>query len=126
MKKYLCILMLALLSVACVEKDTDSLFTQLTLTVRPPQGIEMRRFQATMVFENINTRQRTSTSDFENGQLNIRLMKGLYRLSINEGGGLAYTDEKGDYRFSEVVISNDPLTFVADHSEATVDLILKN
>ncbi len=126
MKKYLCILLLALLSVACVEKDTDSLFTRLTLTVRPPQGLEMRRFQATMVFENINTRQRISTSDFVDGQLDIRLMKGIYRLSINEGGGLAYTDENGNYRFSEVVISNDPLTFASDRSEAAVDLILKN
>lgn len=126
MRTRLYLLLLALLSAACVEKDTEPLFTRLTLEVEPPRGIEMLRFQATMVFENINTRQRISTSDFIDGKLRIRLLKGLYRLSINEGGGMTYTDSDGQRRFGEVVIDNAPLTLVGDTSEATVDLILKN
>ncbi len=126
MKLRIYLLLLALLPLACVEKDTEPLFTEVTITVQPPEGIEMVRFQATMVFENINTRQKVSTSDFINGRLEVRLLKGLYRLSINEGGGMTYYDAEGRHRFSEVVVDNTPMKFVADSNAATIDLIFKN
>lgn len=111
--------------VSCVEKETDALFTQITLTVVPPENIRMERFQATMIFENINTRQRTSTSDFHDGVLDIRLLQGVYRLSIAEGGGMTYVAE-GKTLFSEVVIDNTPVNLLERTMPVSVDLILKN
>ena len=83
-------LAVALAAPSCVGKDDEELFTQVEVTVCPPEGVVMERFQATMVFENVNTRQRTSTSDFTEGVLDIRLLRGLYRLSIAEGGGIVF------------------------------------
>ena len=110
---------------SCVKKETDSLFTQVTLTVVPPENIRMERFQATMTFENINTRKRTSTSDFHDSVLEIRLQQGVYRLSIAEGGGMTYTAD-GKTLFSEVVVDNTPVNLLDKTMPVTVGLILKN
>ena len=46
-------LAVALAAPSCVGKDDEELFTQVEVTVCPPEGVVMERFQATMVFENV-------------------------------------------------------------------------
>ena len=114
----------ALAALSCVGKDDAGLFTQVEVTVLPPAGVAMERFQATMVFENVNTRQRTSTSDFTDGVLEIRLLRGLYRLSIAEGGGMTYT-EGGTTRFGYVTVDSSPVDLTAENARVGVNLILQ-
>ena len=117
---------LALLAAAC-SKEEEPLFSEAVVRVRPPQGVEMVRFQATMVFENINTRQRISTSDFADGVLHLRLLRGLYRLSIAEGGGMSYrTEAAGDAQFAYVTVGNDPVQVISLRDTVDVELILNN
>ena len=117
-------LAVALAAPSCAGKDDEELFTQGEVTVCPPEGVVMERFQATMVFENVNTRQRTSTSDFTEGVLDIRLLRGLYRLSIAEGGGMTYTED-GTTRFGYVTVDSSPVDLTAENARVDVSLILK-
>ena len=106
------------------SKD-DKIFTDTKITVSPPEGVEMLRFQATMSFLNINTLQTVSSSDFENGVLHIRLLKGVYRLSLEEGGGILTRDISGKTVFREAVIDGTPEELTEDSETAVVKLILK-
>ena len=106
------------------SKD-DKIFTDTKITVSPPEGVEMLRFQATMSFLNINTLQTVSSSDFENGVLHIRLLKGVYRLSLEEGGGILTRDSSGKTVFREAVIDGTPEELTEDSETAVVKLILK-
>lgn len=112
---------------ACTTQDErEELFTDAVVTVVPPQGVEMVRFQATMEFENINTRQRISTSDFVDGVLHIRLLRGLYRLSIAEGGGMSYRAEgEQKAQFGYVTVDTSPVTVTSLRDTVAVSLILK-
>ena len=65
---------------SCVEKNTEALFTEATLTAVLPDSLQMVRFQATAVFTNANTRRSVSSSDFRDGVLAIRLQKGIYSI----------------------------------------------
>ena len=70
---------------SCVEKNTEALFTEATLTAVLPDSLQMVRFQATAVFTNANTRRSVSSSDFRDGVLAIRLQKGIYSIKIGSG-----------------------------------------
>lgn len=118
------VLAAAVAALSCVGKDDAGIFTQVEVTVCPPAGVVMERFQATMVFENVNTRQRISTSDFTDGVLEIRLLRGLYRLSIAEGGGMTYTED-GSSRFGYVTVDSSPVDLTAENARVDVSLILK-
>lgn len=126
-KIYIALAALALSAAACTtQEEREELFTDAVVTVVPPQGVEMVRFQATMEFENINTRQRISTSDFVDGVLHIRLLRGLYRLSIAEGGGMSYRAEGEEKtRFGYVTVDTSPVTVTSLRDTVAVSLILK-
>ena len=57
--------------------------------------------------------------------LEIQLLKGVYRLSIAEGGGIKYTEGNGHAGFREVTISNTPVELLDNTEVLTVELILK-
>ena len=118
------LLAIAASSLLSCSKD-DKIFTDTKITVSPPEGVEMLRFQATMSFLNINTLQTVSSSDFENGVLHIRLLKGVYRLSLEEGGGILTRDISGKTVFREAVIDGTPEELTEDSETAVVKLILK-
>ena len=118
------LLAIAASSLLSCSKD-DKIFTDTKITVSPPEGVEMLRFQATMSFLNINTLQTVSSSDFENGVLHIRLLKGVYRLSLEEGGGILTRDSSGKTVFREAVIDGTPEELTEDSETAVVKLILK-
>ena len=75
---------------SCVEKNTEALFTEATLTAVLPDSLQMVRFQATAVFTNANTRRSVSSSDFRDGVLAIRLQKGIYSIKIGSGSTVEY------------------------------------
>ncbi len=118
------ILLTAMTGISCT-READDLYTYVAITVAPPEGVGMDRFQATMIFQDINSLRETSTSDFIDGRLEIQLLKGVYRLSIAEGGGIKYTEGNGHAGFREVTISNTPVELLDNTEVLTVELILK-
>lgn len=110
---------------SCIKEDAPELFTDVTVTVVPPEGIRMKRFQGTMTFLNINSLMETSSSDFSDGTLEIRLLKGVYRIGIAEGGGIRYEDSQGNTGFREVTTNSTPVNMTGNTESVEVGLILK-
>ena len=116
---------MAMPATSCIRYEDEGLYTDVHVTAVPPEGISMDRFQATMIFQDINSLRETSTSDFIDGRLEIQLLKGVYRLSVAEGGGIRYTEENGQAGFREVTVSNTPVELLDNTEALTVELILK-
>ncbi len=65
---------------SCVEKNTEALFTEATLTAVLPDSLQMVRFQAYGGVHQRQYRRSVSSSDFRDGVLAIRLQKGIYSI----------------------------------------------
>ena len=124
LKTALLLVGIAMLS-SCVKRDTSYFFSQVTLQLVPPEEVQQTlRVQAPVTLRNINTGQRTYTSDFDNeGVLRISLMKGVYELTLETGCKLKY--RTGDETFTrDIVLERDTkLVLMASEEAVPVKVI---
>lgn len=108
---------------SCVEKDTDSLFTDATLTALLPDSLQMVRFQATAVFTNANTRRSVSSSDFRDGALSVRLQKGIYSIRIGSGSTVEYIVKSTGESHMRQVTADTRVALLGDRETVGIDLL---
>ena len=124
LKTALLLIAAAILS-SCVKRDTSDFFSQVTLQLLPPEEVQQTlRVQAPVTLRNINTGQRTHTSDFDReGALHISLLRGVYELTLDAGCKLQY--RSGDETLTrEIVLERDTkLVLTALEEHVTVPVI---
>ena len=103
---------------SCVEKNTEALFTEATLTAVLPDS-----FQATAVFTNANTRRSVSSSDFRDGVLAIRLQKGIYSIKIGSGSTVEYIVKSTGESHMRQVTADARAALLRDAESVSVDLL---
>lgn len=108
---------------SCVEKNTEALFTEATLTAVLPDSLQMVRFQATAVFTNANTRRSVSSSDFRDGVLAIRLQKGIYSIKIGSGSTVEYIVKSTGESHMRQVTADARAALLRDAESVSVDLL---
>ena len=108
---------------SCVEKNTEALFTEATLTAVLPDSLQMVRFQATAGFTNANTRRSGSSSDFRDGVLAIRLQKGIYSIKIGSGSTVEYIVKSTGESHMRQVTADARAALLRDAESVSVDLL---
>jgi len=93
MKKItLTIFALLLLALVACHNDAEEIFTSATISLEAADSITVQKIQGTVKAVNINTRQTTTNSQFDNFSSSMKLLRGAYQITIN--GYVVYLDNK--------------------------------
>lgn len=120
MKQTILLLMLVLLG-AC-HGEQDDLMTTATVWVSAGDDISISRIQATALFTNMNSRQVTSTTNFNGPAVQVLLLRGAYQVHIE--GVVTYTDADGTKHVRQFRALSDYVALAnSGHSEANISLL---
>lgn len=78
------------IAVTACHEDNEEYFAEADITVNAGDTLTVDRVQATAVLTNLNTRQVTTSADFNGQTLRISLLRGAYMVSIE--GLIQYKD----------------------------------
>ena len=122
-KKYFFFYLFALLPllVACHE-DEDDIFATAVITLLTDEGLTIERVQGTARITNLNSKQVTTTSDFNGSALHLSLMRSSY--SIDLEGLVRYHDQQGQVYTKHMRAHTDYVALnQKDYNETTLDII---
>ncbi len=122
-KKYFLFYLLTLLPllVACQE-DEDDIFATAVITLLTDEGLTIERVQGTARITNLNSKQVTTTSDFNGSALHLSLMRSSY--SIDLEGLVRYHDQQGQVYTKHMRAHTDYVALnQKDYNETTLDII---
>jgi len=86
------IFILLLLGLAACNNDGEEIFTSATIGLEAADSITVQKIQGTVKVVNINTRQTTTNSQFDNLSSSMKLLRGAYQITIT--GYVVYLDNK--------------------------------
>lgn len=86
------LIVLAMLLTSCVPVEED-IFTTACITVKADDSITITGVQAQIKLTNVNTRQVTTTADFEGASATVELLRGAYQIDI-EGVATCQSPDK--------------------------------
>jgi len=81
-----------LLGLAACHNDDEEIFTSATIGLEAADSIIVQKIQGTVKAVNINTRQTTTNSQFDNLSSSMKLLRGAYQITIT--GYVVYLDNK--------------------------------
>jgi len=117
---FIFLLLTATLS-ACHDEN-DDYFAQNTIVINEGDGINISLIQATANITNINSRQTTSSTAFDGAELKIKLLRGIYQISIE--GVVTYTDENNTQHDKSFRVISDYVDFSGKNKNvAFLDII---
>ena len=90
--------------VACHQEEND-LFATAVITLATTDGISITQVQAQAQLTNVNTRQVTTTANFDGNMLRIELLRGAYEVLIE--GVATCQDANGNIRLHQFRAQTD-------------------
>lgn len=101
---------------ACHEEEND-LFATAVISLTTDQPLTLGQVQAQAQLTNVNTRQVTSSANFDGPQLRVELLRGAYQVSIE--GVVTCQDQEGQTSIHQFRAQTDYVELEKSGSNAT-------
>ena len=111
------ILMLGFLSMTACHQEENDLFATAVINLAVDEGITITQVQAQAELTNVNTRQVTTTANFDGAVLRVELLRGAYQVLIE--GVATCQDATGNIRFRQFRAQTDYVELAGTGSNAT-------
>lgn len=106
----ICVALLGMVLTSC-HQDEDDLFTTAAITLAAEQGTTVERVQGTVQLTNLNTRQVTTTAEFDGNIARVTLLRGAYSVLVE--GSMQYKDANGETSVRQFRATSDYLEFAS-------------
>lgn len=117
----ICVALLGMVLTSC-HQDEDDLFTTAAITLAAEQGITVERVQGTVQLTNLNTRQVTTTAEFDGNIARVTLLRGAYSVLVE--GSMQYKDANGETSVRQFRATSDYLEFASKSlNVATLNIV---
>ena len=111
------VLTLWLLSLTACHQEENDLFATAVINLAVDEGITITQVQAQAKLTKVNTRQVTTTANFDGGILRVELLRGAYQILIE--GVATCQDASGNIRLRQFRAQTDYVELVGTGSNAT-------
>lgn len=117
----ICVALLGMVLTSC-HQDEDDLFTTAAITLAAEQGTTVERVQGTVQLTNLNTRQVTTTAEFDGNIVRVTLLRGAYSVLVE--GSMQYKDANGETSVRQFRATSDYLEFASKSlNVATLNIV---
>ena len=117
----ICVALLGMVLTSC-HQDEDDLFTTVAITLVAEQGTTVERVQGTVQLTNLNTRQVTTTAEFDGNIARVTLLRGAYSVLVE--GSMQYKDANGETSVRQFRATSDYLEFASKSlNVATLNIV---
>lgn len=117
----ICVALLGMVLTSC-HQDEDDLFTTAAITLVAEQGTTVERVQGTVQLTNLNTRQVTTTAEFDGNIARVTLLRGAYSVLVE--GSMQYKDANGETSVRQFRATSDYLEFASKSlNVATLNIV---
>lgn len=117
----ICVALLGMVLTSC-HQDEDDLFTTAAITLTAEQGTTVERVQGTVQLTNLNTRQVTTTAEFDGNIARVTLLRGAYSVLVE--GSMQYKDANGETSVRQFRATSDYLEFASKSlNVATLNIV---
>lgn len=106
----ICVALLGMVLTSC-HQDEDDLFTTAAITLAAEQGTTVERVQGTVQLTNLNTRQVTTTAEFDGNIARVTLLRGAYSVLVE--GSMQYKNANGETSVRQFRATSDYLEFAS-------------
>lgn len=104
------------------HQDEDDLFTTAAITLAAGEGTTVERVQGTVQLTNLNTRQVTTTAEFDGNITRVTLLRGAYSVLVE--GSMQYKDANGETSVRQFRATSDYLEFASKSlNVATLNIV---
>lgn len=112
------ILLFAALVLSSCHKEENDLFATAVITLGTTESLNISKVQAQAEITNVNTRQVTTTANFDGTTLRVELLRGAYSILIE--GVATCNDANGTLRLRQFRAQTDYVELAGKESNATV------
>lgn len=117
----ICVALLGMVLTSC-HQDEDDLFTTAAITLAAEEGTTVERVQGTVQLTNLNTRQVTTTAEFDGNIARVTLLRGAYSVLVE--GSMQYKDANGETSVRQFRATSDYLEFASKSlNVATLNIV---
>lgn len=117
----ICVALLGMVLTSC-HQDEDDLFTTAAITLTAEKGTTVERVQGTVQLTNLNTRQVTTTAEFDGNIARVTLLRGVYSVLVE--GSMQYKDANGETSVRQFRATSDYLEFASKSlNVATLNIV---
>ena len=117
----ICVALLGMVLTSC-HQDEDDLFTTAAITLAAEQGTTVERVQGTVQLINLNTRQVTTTAEFDGNIARVTLLRGAYSVLVE--GSMQYKHANGETSVRQFRATSDYLEFASKSlNVATLNIV---
>lgn len=117
----ICVALLGMVLTSC-HQDEDDLFTTAAITLAAGEGTTVERVQGTVQLINLNTRQVTTTAEFDGNIARVTLLRGAYSVLVE--GSMQYKDANGETSVRQFRATSDYLEFASKSlNVATLNIV---
>ena len=117
----ICVALLGMVLTSC-HQDEDDLFTTAAITLAAEQGTTVERVQGTVQLTNLNTRQVTTTAEFDGNIARVILLRGAYSVLVE--GSMQYKNANGETSVRQFRATSDYLEFASKSlNVATLNIV---
>ena len=117
----ICVALLGMVLTSC-HQDEDDLFTTAAITLAAEQGTTVERVQGTVQLTNLNTRQVTTTAEFDGNIARVTLLRGAYSVLVE--GSMQYKNANGETSVRQFRATSDYLEFACKSlNVATLNIV---
>lgn len=117
----ICVALLGMVLTSC-HQDEDDLFTTAAITLAAGEGTTVERVQGTVQLTNLNTRQVTTTAEFDGNIARVTLLRGAYSVLVE--GSMQYKDANGETSVRQFRAMSDYLEFASKSlNVATLNIV---
>ena len=117
----ICVALLGMVLTSC-HQDEDDLFTTAAITLAAGEGTTVERVQGTVQLTNLNTRQVTTTAEFDGNIARVTLLRGVYSVLVE--GSMQYKDANGETSVRQFRATSDYLEFASKSlNVATLNIV---
>ena len=117
----ICVALLGMVLTSC-HQDEDDLFTTAALTLTAEEGTTIERVQGTVQLTNLNTRQVTTSAEFDGNIARVTLLRGTYSVLVE--GSIQYRTAQGATAVRQFRATSDYLEFASKSlNVATLNIV---
>lgn len=117
----ICVALLGMVLTSC-HQDEDDLFTTAAITLTAEEGTTVERVQGTVQLTNLNTRQVTTTAEFDGNTARVTLLRGAYSVLVE--GSMQYKNANGETSVRQFRATSDYLEFASKSlNVATLNIV---
>lgn len=117
----ICVALMGMVLTSC-HQDEDDLFTTAAIILTAEEGTTVERVQGTVQLTNLNTRQVTTTAEFDGNIARVTLLRGAYSVLVE--GSIQYKDANGETSVRQFRATSDYLEFASKSlNVATLNIV---